>query len=239
MMISLPSSSVWPVSHVVSWVWLPFSSTSWGGAACAAAGTRAAASRKTVKSLGSIWGDSCGVGDVLADPRTPAGVGRLPTRVLRASSGHGAHHRLLPRRKHGAARRRRRARPVLGRRAAHGGARGGPGRGAPRARPLADRVHRHDRARDAAGAALDAPEPERAVRDRGPRRPRAPGSPRHRAGAPAGPVSPLGTVFAPMPVAFRLADPDQEFAAVRLASDLPLSDRERPFRRSGDEWVLE
>jgi enterochelin esterase family protein len=42
-----------------------------------------------------------------------------------------------------------------------------------------------------------------------------------------------------MPVALRLADPDGDFAAVRLASDLHLSDTERSFRRAGDEWVLE
>jgi enterochelin esterase family protein len=42
-----------------------------------------------------------------------------------------------------------------------------------------------------------------------------------------------------MPVALRLADPDGDFAAVRLASDLPLSDRERTFRRNDGEWVLE
>src|SRR5438045_967887 len=42
-----------------------------------------------------------------------------------------------------------------------------------------------------------------------------------------------------MPVAFRLADPDGDFAAVRLASDLPLSDRQRSFRRAAGEWVLE
>jgi enterochelin esterase family protein len=42
-----------------------------------------------------------------------------------------------------------------------------------------------------------------------------------------------------MPVAIRLPDPDRDYAAVRLASDLPLSDRQRSFRRSGDEWVLE
>jgi enterochelin esterase family protein len=42
-----------------------------------------------------------------------------------------------------------------------------------------------------------------------------------------------------MTVAFRLADPDGDFQAVRLASDLPLSDRQRSFRRTGDEWVLE
>jgi enterochelin esterase-like enzyme len=42
-----------------------------------------------------------------------------------------------------------------------------------------------------------------------------------------------------MPVALRLADPDGDYAAVRLASDLPLSDRERTFRRRDGEWVLE
>jgi enterochelin esterase family protein len=42
-----------------------------------------------------------------------------------------------------------------------------------------------------------------------------------------------------MPLALRLADPDGDFSAVRLASDLHLSDRERSFRRNGDEWVLE
>jgi len=42
-----------------------------------------------------------------------------------------------------------------------------------------------------------------------------------------------------MPLALRLADPDGDFSAVRLASDLHLSDRERSFRRAGDEWVLE
>jgi enterochelin esterase family protein len=42
-----------------------------------------------------------------------------------------------------------------------------------------------------------------------------------------------------MPVALRFADPDGDYAAVRLASDLHLSDRERTFRRRGDEWVLE
>jgi enterochelin esterase family protein len=42
-----------------------------------------------------------------------------------------------------------------------------------------------------------------------------------------------------MSVALRLADPDGDYAAVRLASDLKLSDRERTFRRRGDEWVLE
>jgi enterochelin esterase-like enzyme len=38
---------------------------------------------------------------------------------------------------------------------------------------------------------------------------------------------------------FRLADPEGRYAAVRLCSDLPLSDRERSFARDGDEWVLE
>jgi enterochelin esterase-like enzyme len=37
----------------------------------------------------------------------------------------------------------------------------------------------------------------------------------------------------------RLADPESRYAAVRLCSDLPLSDRERSFARDGDEWVLE
>ena len=38
---------------------------------------------------------------------------------------------------------------------------------------------------------------------------------------------------------FRLADPESRYAAVRLSSDLPLSDEERSFTRAGDEWVLE
>ena len=38
---------------------------------------------------------------------------------------------------------------------------------------------------------------------------------------------------------FRLADPERRYAAVRLCSDLPLSDRERSYARDGDEWVLE
>lgn len=42
-----------------------------------------------------------------------------------------------------------------------------------------------------------------------------------------------------MPVALSLADPDGDFAAVRLASDLHLTDRERSFRRQDGEWVLE
>jgi enterochelin esterase-like enzyme len=40
-------------------------------------------------------------------------------------------------------------------------------------------------------------------------------------------------------VTFRLADPERRYAAVRLCSDLPLSDRERSFARDGGEWVLE
>jgi enterochelin esterase family protein len=42
-----------------------------------------------------------------------------------------------------------------------------------------------------------------------------------------------------MPVALRLADPDGDYSAVRLASDLKLSDGERTFHRRGGEWVLE
>src|SRR4051812_6172805 len=42
-----------------------------------------------------------------------------------------------------------------------------------------------------------------------------------------------------MPVALRLADPDGTFAAVRLASDLHLSDEERSFARGEDGWELE
>jgi enterochelin esterase family protein len=37
---------------------------------------------------------------------------------------------------------------------------------------------------------------------------------------------------------FRLADPDGHLAAVRLFSDLHLSEEERTFARDGDEWVL-
>jgi enterochelin esterase family protein len=37
---------------------------------------------------------------------------------------------------------------------------------------------------------------------------------------------------------FRLADPEGRYAAVRLCSDLPLSDAERTFARDGDAWVL-
>jgi enterochelin esterase-like enzyme len=40
-------------------------------------------------------------------------------------------------------------------------------------------------------------------------------------------------------VTFRLADPERRYAAVRLCSDLPLSDAERSYARDGDEWVLE
>lgn len=38
---------------------------------------------------------------------------------------------------------------------------------------------------------------------------------------------------------FRLADPEGRYAAVRLCSDLPLSDHERSFARQDGEWVLE
>jgi enterochelin esterase-like enzyme len=38
---------------------------------------------------------------------------------------------------------------------------------------------------------------------------------------------------------FRLADPEGRYAAVRLCSDLPLSDSERSFARDGSGWVLE
>jgi enterochelin esterase family protein len=40
-------------------------------------------------------------------------------------------------------------------------------------------------------------------------------------------------------VTFRLADPERRYAAVRLCSDLPLTDEQRSYRRNGDEWVLE
>jgi enterochelin esterase-like enzyme len=40
-------------------------------------------------------------------------------------------------------------------------------------------------------------------------------------------------------VTFRLADPERRYAAVRLCSDLPLTDGQRSFRRDGDDWVLE
>ena len=38
---------------------------------------------------------------------------------------------------------------------------------------------------------------------------------------------------------FRLADPEGRYAAVRLCSDLTLTDRERSFERDGDNWLLE
>jgi enterochelin esterase-like enzyme len=38
---------------------------------------------------------------------------------------------------------------------------------------------------------------------------------------------------------FRVADPERRYAAVRLCSDLALSDAERSFDRDGDAWVLE
>jgi enterochelin esterase-like enzyme len=38
---------------------------------------------------------------------------------------------------------------------------------------------------------------------------------------------------------FRFADPESRYAAVRLCSDLPLSEAERSFTRAGDEWTLE
>jgi enterochelin esterase-like enzyme len=41
------------------------------------------------------------------------------------------------------------------------------------------------------------------------------------------------------PLTFRVADPERRYAAVRLCSDLPLSDAERSFVRDGDGWVLE
>jgi enterochelin esterase family protein len=37
---------------------------------------------------------------------------------------------------------------------------------------------------------------------------------------------------------FRVADPDGRYAAVRLCSDLPLSEAARSFERAGGEWVL-
>src|SRR3954452_1453207 len=42
-----------------------------------------------------------------------------------------------------------------------------------------------------------------------------------------------------MPVTLRFADPDEALAAVRLASDLHLSNEQRSFKRDGDGWVLE
>jgi enterochelin esterase-like enzyme len=38
---------------------------------------------------------------------------------------------------------------------------------------------------------------------------------------------------------FRVADPERRYAAVRLCSDLPLTDEQRSYRRDGDQWVLE
>jgi enterochelin esterase-like enzyme len=38
---------------------------------------------------------------------------------------------------------------------------------------------------------------------------------------------------------FRLADPDGRYAAVRLCSDLRLTDPQRTFARAGEEWVLQ
>jgi enterochelin esterase family protein len=40
-------------------------------------------------------------------------------------------------------------------------------------------------------------------------------------------------------VTFRLADPEGRYAAVRLCSDLPLTDEQRSYARDGDEWILE
>jgi enterochelin esterase family protein len=40
-------------------------------------------------------------------------------------------------------------------------------------------------------------------------------------------------------VTFRLADPENRYAAVRLCSDLSLTDEQRSYARNGDEWVLE
>jgi enterochelin esterase-like enzyme len=40
-------------------------------------------------------------------------------------------------------------------------------------------------------------------------------------------------------VLLRLADPDERYAAVRLCSDLPLSDGQRAYARHGGEWRLE
>jgi enterochelin esterase-like enzyme len=42
-----------------------------------------------------------------------------------------------------------------------------------------------------------------------------------------------------MPVALRLDDPDARYAAVRLASDLDLSEQARTFARTDGAWVLE
>ena len=38
---------------------------------------------------------------------------------------------------------------------------------------------------------------------------------------------------------FRLADPEGRYAAVRLCSDLPLTDEQRSYARDGDGWVLD
>ena len=51
-------------------------------------------------------------------------------------------------------------------------------------------------------------------------------------------VRTAATVHTLHAVTFRLADPDGRYAAVRLCSELPLSDRERTFTRRGEEWVL-
>ena len=40
-------------------------------------------------------------------------------------------------------------------------------------------------------------------------------------------------------VTFRLADPERRYAAVRLCSDLSLTEEQRSYRRHDDEWVLE
>lgn len=45
--------------------------------------------------------------------------------------------------------------------------------------------------------------------------------------------------YRPAPLTFRVTDPERRYAAVRLCSDLPLTDAERSFARDGDEWVLE
>ena len=37
----------------------------------------------------------------------------------------------------------------------------------------------------------------------------------------------------------RLADPDEQYAAVRLSSDLHLTHEQRSFARDGDDWLLE
>jgi enterochelin esterase family protein len=42
-----------------------------------------------------------------------------------------------------------------------------------------------------------------------------------------------------MTVALRLEDPDERFSAVRLASDLHLSEAQRSVARNGDGWVLD